>query len=375
MYLFLLSDIFSSPLKNGHDRIGNPFLIYYNPSLICKQTGMPIGGEYLYNYTTGRNVFITGFSETFSASGVSLSYKREDEDKVNTLSTAFSTFYKNISFGSSFHFLFSQSEPVFTFDAGISYHFKEKRYVGLVFNNIFTTDTMYSHVPEAVVCAGGNVPWIDKLYFDFQGIIQFIDIKENALSYGGDLSIQKFFFKGPSLSIYTQGNVLYNTEKKLEWAVKPLLGFHHSFKRFSVGIYAGYEMVYEDNRSNIALSIYFNPLHTKNKKGLSCDIQVSSPVLVFYSDNNTILITITGVFSHKDVTVKRWNLIVTKEKFLSLDAVRAYSGGNIPPSSIVFDGRNIKGELLESGTYYLQLILIDSMNRVVSSSYKKIIIK
>jgi hypothetical protein len=66
---------------------------------------------------------------------------------------------------------------------------------------------------------------------------------------------------------------------------------------------------------------------------------------------------------------------VTKEMDAKVDAVRTYSGGNIPPSSIVFDGRNIKGEILERGTYYIQIVLIDSLNRVVSSSFKKIVIK
>ncbi len=375
LFLFFVRVVYSSPLETGNDRVGNPFLIFYNPSLICKQTGMPVGGNFLYNNNLGENSFILGFSETFSSSGVSLCYSNGEYEDINKISTAFSTFYKNLSFGSSFHFLFSSYEPVFTFDAGLSYHFKDKRYAGAVFRNIFLTDTLYSLAPEAVICAGGNIPWVDRLSFDFQAIVQLIDIKERELAYGGDLSIQKFFFKGPFLSVYTRGKVLYNTEDTLEWAVEPVLGFHHAFERFSFGIYSGYKVFYKEDKNKISLSFYVNPLNSKKKKDLSCEIHLSKTKLILDGDNDNILISINGVFSNKKVTVKRWNLLVTKEKNSKIDAVKTYSGGNIPPSSIVFDGRNVKGELLNSGTYYIQLILIDSLNRVVSSSYRKIEIK
>jgi hypothetical protein len=80
------------------------------------------------------------------------------------------------------------------------------------------------------------------------------------------------------------------------------------------------------------------------------------------------MIGIRGVFSTNKVALKQWNLIIYKETGNRTTIVRLFSGGSIPPSSILWNARNAGGDLVEKGTYKIRLILIDTFNREVSSS-------
>ena len=88
-----------------------------------------------------------------------------------------------------------------------------------------------------------------------------------------------------------------------------------------------------------------------------------------------IFLDIDGVFSNRDVKTKRWTLIVKKDLTSKDNVIRTFSGGDLPPSSILWDGRNTNGQLVDDGTYYIQLFIVDTIDRVVSSTTEKIIMK
>ena len=184
----------------------------------------------------------------------------------------------------------------------------------------------------------------------------------------------KFFFNNPSLSLYSRGKVFYNRGKEVEWAVEAAAGYHHLFNRFVFGVYAGYEFPGDIEKSRITFSAYFNPQYKKNMPKLSCSIKLTSPEITPNGDgiNDKVIIDVDGVFSNRDVKTKRWTLIVKKDLTSKDNIIRAFSGGDIPPSSILWDGRDTNGQLVEDGTYYIQFFLVDTIDRVVSSSTEKI---
>ena len=369
---------FSSPLETGSDGFGNPFLLYFNPSLICRQTGGPIGTSFYYGSSSKRYTLSTGFIETFKRSGFSLCYVRKNHDYYNNISTAFSSLYKNISFGATFHFIFSGSEPLFTLDAGGSYHFTDSRYVGIVFKNFFDVDTSNEILSrEMRIATGGDIPRINRMYYTIQGIATLYNFKQREFGGGGDVNIHKYFFENPSLSLYSRGKALYNREKEIEWTVEAAAGYHHFFQRVAFGVYAGYEYPSDIKTSRISLSLYFNPQYQKNIPKLSCTIKLTSPEITPDGDgvNDKVIIDIDGVFSNKEVRTKRWTLLVKKDLTSKDNILRTFSGGDIPPSSILWEGRDTNGQLVDDGTYYIQLFIIDTINRVVSSSTEKIIMK
>jgi hypothetical protein len=70
--------------------------------------------------------------------------------------------------------------------------------------------------------------------------------------------------------------------------------------------------------------------------------------------------------------LKQWTLIIYKESEGRQNIVRLFSGGSIPPTSILWNRRNASEELVEKGTYKIRLILIDTFNREVFSSVKEV---
>ncbi len=378
IFLLVIQYGFSSPLEKCSEGYGNPFILYFNPSLISRQAGGPIGTSFYYGGASKQYTLSTGFIETFKRSGFSLCYVRKNHDYFNNISTAFSSLYKDVSFGAAFHFVFSGSEPLFTMDVGGSYHFTETRYIGLVFKNIFDVDTSNELLSrEMRISTGGEIPRISKMYYTVQAIATLYSFKDREAGVGGDVNIHKFFFKNPSLSVYSRGKVFYNREKEIEWAVEAAAGYHHFFNRFVFGVYAGYEYPGNIEKSKISLSFYFNPQYKKSMPKLSCTIKLTSPEITPNGDgiNDKVIIDVDGVFSNREVKTKRWTMVVKKDLTSKDNIIRTFSGGNIPPSSILWDGRDTNGHLVDNGTYYIQLFIIDTIDRVVSSSTKKIAMK
>ncbi len=370
------SSIISHPLEDGVDTIGNAFSIFYNPALICKQVGMPIAASMLYNHNNSDISYVGGFSETFSKNAFALTYFADDENNFNKISTAFATYYKKLTFGSAFNFFFGQSYPEFSVDAALNYHITDKQYFGLVVKNAYFTDSSYAIVRDVRICGGGHIPWVNRLYFTAQGIVALHDIREVELEYGGDISLQKFFFQGPSVSLYARSKVMYTLDKEVTWLAEPVVGFHHNFSTLSFGMYAGYTINHESTMNKVLVSFYINPLYKKQRDPLSCSINLSSDKFLFSdTTDEQIIITISGNFNNKRTSVKQWSVLITTKELGTRKAVRTFSGGNIPPSSIIFDGRDQEGMLLKTGTYSIQLILVDSMNRVISSSNKSVFIR
>jgi len=364
---------FSSPLVIGNDGFGNPFLIINNPAMINRQKGVPIGFSFYYNTSLQKYLILTGFSESFDKSAFSINYLKDTQEEYNRFSTAFSTACKMISFGASFHFLFFDEEPDFTLDAGITYHFKERRYIGLVMKNILEIDNGNELLArELCLTGGGNIPKVDRLFFTAKARGILFDFKEKDYGYGGDINVHKFIFNNPSLSIYLKGTVLYAHDKNLTWNMESLLGYHHRFNRFSLGIYAGYKHYSLSEMNSVVFSIYYNPLFKRKIGDLDCSLELNSSKMTPNGDNihDNVVITIRGSFQKDEVRIKRWTILITDEKDRKGAVIKTFSGGNVPPTSIVWEGRNNEGNLVKNGTYYIKLILVDSINRVISSSYK-----
>lgn len=374
----VIYSVFASPLDKCNEGNGNPFLLHFNPALLCRQTGGPFGSSFYYNNAEKQYILTSGFIETFKQSGFSLCYIRKNYDFYNNISTAFSSQYKDISFGATFHFVFSGSEPLFTVDAGGSYHFAERRYIGIVVKNIFDVDTTNELFQRQMhISTGGTIPGIDRMHYTVEAIATLYNFKEREVGGGGDVNIHKFFFHNPSLSIFSRGMIFYNRNKEIKWVIEAAAGYHHFFNRFIFGVYAGYEFPNNVNESKITFSAYFNPQYKKNIQKLSCTINLSSPEITPNGDgiNDRVIIDVDGIFSNRDVKTNRWNLIVKKDLTLKDNVIRIFSGGNIPPSSILWDGRDKNGQLVEDGTYYIQLFIVDTIDRVVSSTTEKIFIK
>lgn len=369
---------FSTPLEKCNEGYGNPFLLHFNPSLISRQSGGPFGTSFYYNAPEKQYTLSAGFIETFKQSGFSLCYVRKNHDYFNKISTAFSSQYKDISFGATFHFVFSGSEPLFTMDAGGSYYFTERKYIGIVVKNIFDVDTSNELLPrELRISTGGDIPGVDRMYYTAEAITTLYSFKDREVGGGGDVNIHKFFFRNPSLSIFSRGMVFYNREKEVVWAVEAAAGYHHFFNRFAFGVYAGYEYPGSVEESRISFCAYFNPHYKKNRPKLTCTIKLSSAEITPNGDdiNDKVIIDIDGVFSNREVKTKRWTVVVKKDLTARDTIIRSFSGGDIPPSSILWDGRDTNGHIMEEGTYYIQLFIVDTIDRVVSSSTEKIEMK
>ncbi|MBN1981799.1 MAG: hypothetical protein JW795_09720 [Chitinivibrionales bacterium] len=68
------------------------------------------------------------------------------------------------------------------------------------------------------------------------------------------------------------------------------------------------------------------------------------------------------------MNTKRWTLLISKKDGSSRSLVRSFTGSFIPPSSVLWDGRNSSTELVLKGLYSIQLFVVDSFYRTVKSN-------
>ncbi len=374
----LISGVHASPLETTGSSFANPFIMYYNPALISRQSGAPVGVSYYYNSPLRQYSLSAGFIETFKKSGFSLCYSKNNYEKFDRISTAFSSLYRNISFGATFHFVFSGSDPLFSLDAGGSYHFNNLLYAGVAVKNIFEADSgAESFAREVAISAGGELPWVKSFYYTVKGIVKLYDLPAGKIGSGGDVHLQKFFLKNPMISIYSRGALLYNREREIEWSAEACVGLHLFVSSFSCGVFGGYEYLSSLQDGRISVSVHLNPLYKRSTPGLSCALQLSSSKFSPDGDGkeDVLIIAQSGVFYGKNVRTKRWTLVIKKKQKPEDSIVRTFSGGDMPPSSTLWDGRDTAEKIVKSGEYSLQLFIVDTMERVVSSDIATVIVE
>ena len=84
---------------------------------------------------------------------------------------------------------------------------------------------------------------------------------------------------------------------------------------------------------------------------------------------NDILIVSCKGFSKEMLNIERWSLTVYKTGEYTSVPVLSYAGGGTPPSSIKIEGRDSSGNLLPSGKYEIQVIIVDAFNTPVSTPF------
>ncbi|MGD9200322.1 MAG: hypothetical protein PVI26_02060 [Chitinispirillia bacterium] len=378
--LFIKSNSSSTQLATGSNSYGFPFIVYNEPSAICKQNGLPVGLSFNYNINSDDYSFIAGFSETFTRSAYALAYSYNNYGFLNRLTTAVSFPYKTLTFGASFNFIFRKSEPLFAADGGARLYFSEEKYIGINFKNIIFNDTAGNvNYRGITLSTGGDFHWLKELYYNVQAIFNiynFIDFNywNYEYGYGGKVNIEKYFLNNPSFSFLLNGEILFNNKNQIELNIANSFGFHYSFNKFAMGIYCGCIYSQEPQRINIASSIYVNPLYIKEVPMLSCNITLFLPYFTPDGDGeaDNAIIHFKGCFSNKKVRTKKWTVLVSRGNTTKSEIVKVFTGGNIPPSTILWNGRDSKGDLLKEGEYYIHLILIDTMDRIVRSKYKEV---
>lgn len=377
-FLFCIAIAFnglSSPLEivTSGD---SPFIIINNPSLLCMQKGTPIGLSCIYNNERNEYDFECGFAQIMGKSAFSFMYDKNTQDTFNTISTAFSTAYKKLFYGTTFNFIFNNSDPFFDFDIGFSYNFKETYYLELIGKNIFSIyDTPGSDGRFFVVGGGGSVPKVDRLFFNIQALCFINDIKDRDISIGGDAHIHKLFFKNPSFGLYVRGNFVYDYFDRItEWFSEAHIGYHHTIKKISFGIYGGYRYSSDSRKNSIIVSLSSNFIDNRGKNDLFYSLDLNTDFITPNGDAilEEVIVSIKGRLYSKDVKIKRWNIIISEYLKGEEKIVRSISGGSIPPSSIVWDGRNGEGNIVRNGTYTITLIIVDTQKRVFSSNKKEI---
>jgi hypothetical protein len=301
------------------------------------------------------------------------------------LTTAVSFPYKVLTFGASFNFIFQKKEPqpLFVADGGARLYFKDEKYIGINFRNLFFSDTTTNvNYRGVTMSTGGDFHWIKHLYYNAQvnfNIYNFVnfDYWNYEYGYGGKVNVEKYFFDNPSFSFLFHSEIQYNNEKQIEWNIANSFGFHYSFNKFAIGIYGGYIYFHNPQRTHIASSIYINPLYIKQVPMLSCNISLFLPYFTPNGDGeaDNAIIHFKGCFSNKKVRTKKWTVLVSKGNTSESEIIKIFTGGNIPPSTLLWNGRDSKGDLVQEGEYYVHLILIDTMDRIVRSNYIKVELK
>ena len=146
------------------------------------------------------------------------------------------------------------------------------------------------------------------------------------------------------------------------------VGLHDSLGIGSYALYFGYLYSLYDTKGSFSLSICINPLFKKGVKTLSSTISVHKNNVISNIDSNSIVISINGIFKTHNTMCEKWILIINEVNDTKETLIKSFSGGTVPPSNILWDGKNPFGELVDDGRYSFVLILVDSLEHITYSN-------
>jgi hypothetical protein len=351
--------------------------MFENPSLICEESGLSIGSDFSYFLMTGKYNLLSGFLGTFNKNGYSICFLKDTRDEVNRISAGYAFSHKRINAGASFHYVFSSIEPSFLFDVGAVVRIKKHQSLQVAVKNIITNDSI--KIDQPFLIAGGpegEIPFFKRAKYSLQAAFSLAGVYNRMEAFGGAVALTHFFFHNPSLLLYYKADVMRTMLKKFSLKIEVSPGFYYQTQSYTVGMYIGGAYYSSVNRTNpaITVSMFLNLLYGEEVPMLSGNLLLSTDDLSPDNDGNfdAVIITIRGSFYNSRTKLKQWTLIIFSEKNNKKAITCIFSGGSIIPSSIVWDGRNRIGELLDDGVYKIQLILIDTFNREVSAASKEI---
>lgn len=357
----------------GLSRNPSSDMVFANPSLLQN--------IYTYDLTVSLNDFINEPIPSVSAAG-RFSHKhtlgigfRPMLSMDNVMEKQFyisSSFAPNKMFwpGLSARYLVYEGSPALDFDVSALWNPHTLWSAGFTLENMIASkigDSVF-HRRSRTLGISGQFFW-NEYYLD--GINAFFKTAIDTFVFTAGAGVEKRFLKNPQIGLRAGGfyqdsaggfsaGFIYQhdvREQRLafEYALRQKPSERCHFISIRVGIYGALDRVPPDIE-------------------MEADLESFSPDGDGKED--VIHIKLHARENPGGVGLKSWALMIIRRDSLNHPVQeKAFVGGSIPPSTIVWDGRNSKGELVDRGTYWYQFTAVDKNENQARTKWSPIQVK
>jgi hypothetical protein len=349
----------------------SPLLIFNNPSLISKQSGLPIGLEIRLNSLDSinkKNVSVLGgLSYVFENKGIAIGFENYNQN-INILSTGFSQSMLISAFGAGLKVEYYRKTILPNIDVSFLLNINKSLSFNIITKNIFTQYRSINLYPEISSYIQGN---LNKLNFElgYRGI--FYDYSKFKPLNSLEMLISYEFFKNKTFYTALENIIYQNKENEIATDLGIYVGFRIKNGNFNNGISTGYQHNINNSFGKLVNNILINPLYYNNKSPKKYKITYKCSQNV----DNELVFNIDCVENGEEI--KNWSLIITDYKD-DCKIIKSFSGGNIPPKLIVWDFKDSFGGVYKNNNIKAQLLVTDKNNNysvspiiIIDSCYKK----
>lgn len=362
----LYSDLFQS----NYTYHSNSLHLFSNPSILTFQQGIPVSAVFFIPTYQNRFEGAAAVNFLLDKNAFAIGYER-GETVNNRIISGFSFIKEIFSVGSSFSFLFDNiKEPDLLIDAACTFKLPQSRYISLIFNNIISTGKDQNEInPKGGISFFGDFPGIKKaaLGFDLGYYCNMYDLRKTKIDHGGKLCITGSFLKTPML-FYSAGANLYRDKYgKTNQDLIATLGFQLRINEASASLSYGVEYKKIDSDYKMHISIDYNPTAFRHSLRPSLDLKIV--------DGNGI---VPGVYVSFDCSklnmysgIKNWVLVFCTLPSNNGEIIKSFSGGNMPPSTVYWDYRDVAGKYYDREIVYVRAILTDNNSNLAVTPWIK----
>lgn len=336
--------------------------LFSNPSIISTQQGIPFSAVFFIPSAEEILEAATSFSIILDKNAFSIGYERNEILK-NRFISGYSFKKEFFYFGSSFSFLIDSSkDPNFLLDVSSTIKLPQSRFISLVFNNIQFTEKVHRSIsPKGSISFFGDIPWIEKnLGFDFSYYCIIDDLKEGRIDHGAKINIVGTFFNHP-LMYYSAGYDLFGGKySKINQFFCGNLGLQLKINEISTGLSYGVKYSINNSDYKMNLQLNFNPTIIQyNQKA-----QINLKVMKASEKNPGVYVSFDYLNFSKSSGIKNWVLVFSSSPSNEGKIIKSFSGGELPPSSIHWDLKDVSGKFYDQEVIYIRGIITDTFNKI-----------
>lgn len=368
LFLFVLP-LFSNPLETDFNYFGQPYLLFTNSSLLSTQTGNPVAVQFLYDTEEKLMEYKGAAVLTFRNNAFSLGYIRGEEPD-NRVYSAYSFNYKGLNLGTSYAVSFGPSDPSLTVDIAAAVKIFDSRYVSIGANNILGTDTILNKFNrKASISVCGPFPHSSLVGYDCSYYMNFYEQKKGKPSHGGRLFVSGKTHGFTSVH-YSLGLNLYSDRYDvLHEKIECGLGFLLRISEVGAGILSGLHYDISTGGKGFYGNFFFNPtlFYDRDPPLIGLDLYNGSEMA-----KKGLYLKISCNDREISSGIKNWTIVFSTVPSREGSIIKSFSGGNIPPSTIFWDRRDVSGNLYTDKSCFVRLIVTDNNNNVGSTPWKKV---
>lgn len=336
--------------------------LFSNPSIIATQHGVPFSAAFLIPSSEEILEGAAAISFILERNAFAIGYERNDFLK-NRIISGYSLKKEFFYFGSSYSFLIDSSkDPNLLLDVSSSIKLPQTRYISLVFKNIIATEKIRSLVPPQVnLSFFGGFPGIEKILgFDFSYYCNINDFKKGRIDHGAKLNIAGTFLNYPMLFYSTGYDFYLDNNSKVKQFICGNLGLQLKINEISTGLSYGvkYDIKISDYKMHLQLN--FNPtiLQPDNRS------QINLKVIKEGEKNSGVYVSFDYSDLNRSSNIRNWVLVFSTLPSTEGKMIKSFSGGNLPPSSIYWDFKDVSGKFYDQQVIYIRGIITDTYNHL-----------